>query len=367
MRTAALVWAGLAAAGFVANAQPSLKDAYKSDFLVGAALNPPQFRGDDPKMTALITSQFSTITSDNALKWQSLHPQNGSYNFDLSDKFVEFGEQNKMFIVGHTLVWHSQTPAWVFQDDKGAPISRKALLERLRDHIRTVVGRYKGRVKGWDVVNEALNDDGTLRQSPWFKIIGEDYIAKAFQWAHEADPAAELYYNDYSLHNPAKRKGAIELIRKLKAQGILLNGIGEQGHYMLDSPSLDEVDQTIGELSQLGLKVMITEFDIDVLPAAFDYRGADIARTAEMGPKLNPYTNGLPDEVQKQLADRYAGLFKVFLKYRSLSRVTFWGVTDKDSWKNHWPVRGRTNYPLLFDREGKPKPAFDAVIEAAKF
>jgi endo-1,4-beta-xylanase len=227
------------------------------------------------------------------------------------------------------------------------------------------VGRYKGRIQSWDVVNEALNEDGTLRQSKWMKIIGEDYIVKAFQYAHEADPQAELNYNDYSLENEAKRSGAIALIKKLQAQGIPVAVVGVQGHDSLDWPSAELEDATITAFAKLGIKVAITELDIDVLPPVV--RGsADVSLSVKADPKLNPYANGLPDAVQKALAKKYADLFAVYLKHRAvMSRVTFWGVTDGDSWKNNWPVVGRTDYPLLFDRAGQPKPAFDAVIQQA--
>ncbi len=345
---------------------PSLKDAFKGSFLTGAALNPAQFTEQDTRGAALVEAQFNTITPENVLKWEQVHPQPGSYSFELPDRYVAFGEKNHMFIVGHNLVWHNQTPAWVFQDDKGNPADREILLKRLQDHIHTVVGRYKGRINGWDVVNEALAEDGTLRQTPWLKIIGEDYIAKAFQFAHEADPQAELYYNDYNLENELKLKGALDLLRRLQSQGIPISGVGIQGHYHMDSPSIEQVDAAITAFGKLGLKVMITELDVDVLPLAFQYMGADITLSAELQPKLNPYAMGLPDEVQQAMAQRYAGLFGVFLKHRGvLKRVTFWGVTDADSWLNNWPVKGRTNYPLLFDRSAQPKPAFDAVIHAA--
>jgi endo-1,4-beta-xylanase len=279
---------------------------------------------------------------------------------------VAFGEKHKMFIVGHCLVWHSQTPRWVFQDDKGEPLTREALLERMHDHIRTVVGRYKGRIGGWDVVNEALNEDGSMRQSQWYKTIGDDFILKAFQFAHEADPQAELYYNDYNLEKEPKRKGAVELIKKLKATGEAVTAVGLQGHDNLDSPTVQQQDDTIQAFKALGVKVAITELDVDVLPRANRQNTADISAVAAGGAGLNPYTSELPDEVQQQLAKRYAELFGVFVKYRdTVSRVTFWGVTDGDSWLNNFPVRARTNYPLLFDRQGKPKPAFDAVIKAA--
>jgi len=346
---------------------PSLKDTFKGSFLVGAALNPAQFTEQDTRGAALVKAQFNTITPENVLKWEYVHPQPGSYSFELPDRYVAFGEKNHMFIVGHTLVWHNQTPAWVFQDDKGNPADRETLLNRLRDHIHTVVGRYHGRINGWDVVNEALDEDGTLRQTPWLKIIGEDYLVKAFQFAHEADPQAELYYNDYNLENEAKLKGALELLRKLQAQGVPITGVGIQGHWHMDLPSIEQVDAAITAFSKLGLKVMITELDVDVLPLAFQYMGADVTLSAELQPKLNPYAKGLPESIQLALAQRYAGLFTVFLKHRGvLARVTFWGVTDGDSWLNNWPVKGRTNYPLLFDRSAQPKPAFDAVIRAAQ-
>jgi endo-1,4-beta-xylanase len=289
------------------------------------------------------------------------------YDFTAPDQYVAFGEKNGMFVIGHTLVWHSQTPRWVFQDASGNTVTRDTLLSRMRDHIHTVVGRYKGRVKGWDVVNEALNEDGTLRKSPWLTIIGEDFIAKAFQFAHEADPAAELYYNDYSVENAAKRNGAVRLISKLKADGVPVAAIGLQGHDKMDWPTPAQQDSTIAALSRLGVKVNITELDVDVLPPAVQSRTADVAVRAELDSKTNPYAAGLPDSMQQALAARYAALFEVFLKHRGvIDRVTFWGVGDGDSWLNNWPVRGRTSYPLLFDAQDNPKPAFDAVIRTAR-
>uniref|UniRef100_Q024A6 Beta-xylanase n=1 Tax=Solibacter usitatus (strain Ellin6076) TaxID=234267 RepID=Q024A6_SOLUE len=350
-------------AALPANAQPTLKDAFQGIFRIGAAVNQSQFSEQDPRALPIIKAQFNTISPENVLKWESVHPRPDGYAFDAPDRYVAFGEKNGMFIIGHTLVWHSQTPRWVFQDDKGAPLDREALLKRMREHILTVVGRYKGRVGGWDVVNEALNEDGTLRKSPWMTIIGEDYLVKAFEYAHEADPKAELYYNDYSVERHAKREGAVVLIKKLQAAGIKVAAIGLQGHDKMDWPSLEDQDATIAAFEKLGIKVNITEFDIDVLPPASQQRTADVSLSVEARAALNPYKDGLPDSVQQALAQRYAGLFGIFLKHRAaMSRITFWGVTDADSWLNNWPVRGRTSYPLLFDRTGKPKPAFDAVI-----
>jgi endo-1,4-beta-xylanase len=345
--------------------QASLKDAFQGLFRIGAAVNQTQFEEKDPRAAGIVGAQFNTISPENALKWEAIHPRVDGYNFGPADEYVAFGEKHKMFIIGHNLVWHSQVPAWVFRDDKGAPLTRDALLARMKDHIDTVVGRYKGRIGGWDVVNEALNEDGTMRKSQWLNIIGDDYIIKAFQFAHAADPQAELYYNDYSIENEAKRKGAVELIKKLKAAGCTVTAMGLQGHDSLDWPTLQQQEETIDAFAALGVKVAISELDVDVLPRNAPGNSADVSATSAGG--ANPYVNGLPEAVQQALAKRYADLFGVFVKHaKVMSRITFWGVTDGDSWKNNYPVRGRTNYPLLFDREGKTKPAFDAVIKTAK-
>ncbi|HJX92359.1 MAG TPA: endo-1,4-beta-xylanase [Pyrinomonadaceae bacterium] len=341
----------------------SLKDVFKSDFLIGAALNRRQFFEEDQRALPIIKSQFNSITPENQLKWQLIHPQPDKYDWEGGDRYVAFGEKYGMTVIGHTLVWHRQTPPWVFDDGKGNRVDRETLLARLHDHIQTVVGRYKGRIKGWDVVNEALNADGTMRQSNWMKIIGEDYVAKAFQFAHEADPQAELYYNDYSLENEPKRNGAIQLIQKLKSQGVPVAAVGLQGHNNMKFPSLEQQDATIEAFAKLGIKVNITELDIDVLPHVDEDKGP----TTKLTDQLNPFTSGLPQSLQDDQAKRFADLFSVYLKHRDvIDRITFWGVTDGDTWLNNWPVRGRTNYPLLFDREGKAKPAFDAVMNIAR-
>jgi endo-1,4-beta-xylanase len=351
------------------SAQPALKDVFKHDFLIGAALNESQFTPSDKENgeVKLIQQQFNSITPKNALKWGAIHPEPNRYNFGPADRYVDFGLRNRMFIIGHNLIWHHQTPGWVFENEKGQPVDRDTLLQRMREHILTVVGRYKGKIKGWDVVNEAVDEDGSLRKSGWLRIIGEDYLVKAYQFAHEADPDAQLYYNEYSTENVLKGAGTIALIKKLQAAGIPMAAVGIQGHYNMSWPACLELGQAIDRFSELGIKVMITELDVDVLPRPSASASADVANTFQSRPELNPYTNGLPDSMQEGLARRYAELFAEFIKHRGqISRVTFWGVTDGDSWLNNWPVRGRTNYPLLFDRQGRPKPAFDSVIAVAK-
>ena len=350
-----------------ATATRGLKDAFEGAFMVGTALAPQQFTERDTASVALIVREFNAITPENVLKWERVHPEPDRYDFTPVDQYVAFGEKYGMFVVGHTLVWHSQTPRWVFQNAEGQPLTREDLLGRMKEHITTVVGRYKGRVKGWDVVNEALNEDGTLRQSPWFRIIGPDFIEKAFQFAHEADPAAQLYYNDYNLDYPAKRDGAVRLIRSLQEKGVRIDGVGSQAHHKLTTPTVAQIDSSLRLLGATGVKVHITELDVDMLPPATRNTTADVSVRAGPAPDLDPYKTGLPDSVQQAHAKRYEDVFRVYLQHRGvIDRITFWGVADHDSWLNGWPVRGRTNYPLLFDRQNKPKPAYDRVMALSR-
>ncbi|SNC61207.1 endo-1,4-beta-xylanase [Hymenobacter gelipurpurascens] len=356
------------ALGFVQKAQPTLKDTFKKDFYVGAALNYRQTNGQDAKATALIKQQFNTISPENLLKWGPVHPQPTTYNFKPADEYVAFGQQNKMFIIGHTLMWHQQTPKWVFEDEAGKPVSREVLLKRLEEHINTVVGRYKGKIGGWDVLNEAIDDQqGDLRKTKWLEILGEDFAAQAFEYAHKADPKAELYYNDYSLYRPEKREGVIKLVKGIQAKGIKVTAIGMQGHYGLRRPSIEQIEASIVAFSKLGVHVNFTELDIDVLPNPSRRQGADISENYAAATQYNPYQAGLPDSVQLQLSKRYADLFALFHKHRDvIDRITLWGVTDADSWLNDWPIRGRTSYPLLFDRNYASKPAFRTVVQVAQ-
>jgi endo-1,4-beta-xylanase len=354
--------------GFVQKSEPTLKERFKKDFYVGAALNNGHVSGRDQQGQALIKKQFNTISPENLLKWGPVHPRPDEYNFKPADEYLAFGQKHDMFIVGHTLVWHQQTPDYVFEDEKGQPVSRQVLLKRMQDHITTVVGRYKGKIHGWDVVNEAINDqDGGMRKTKWLEVIGEDFVQKAFEYAHQADPKAELYYNDYSMYRPDKREGVIRLVKGLQAKGVKVHAIGMQGHYGLTEPTIAQIEASIVAFAKLGVKVNFTELDINVLPNPRRRQGADIADTYGQAKQFNPYTQGLPDSVQQQLARRYAELFTLFTKHRDkIERITFWGVSDANSWLNNWPIRGRTNYPLLFDRNYQPKPAFKAILDARR-
>jgi endo-1,4-beta-xylanase len=445
----------------------SLKETYKNSFHVGVALNPRQFNGQNAEGAALVLKEFDSISPENALKWESVEPGNGGFRFEQADQYVEFGVKHKMFIIGHNLVWHSQLPLWVSEPARGeTTLTREVLLQRLRNHIMTVAGRYRGKINGWDVLNEAVNDKGGYRESVFYRVIGKEYIPMIFKWAREADPHAELYYNDYNLDaSDAKRATTIELIKYLQEQGAPIDGIGMQGHYNLNHPSPAKIDETIRMFSALGLKVMITELDVQVnrnvnaaitgavgvptegnapaqshppragaaeqesqarsraitadkpLPGIDAFKNnlvltagqaakiaplleADAreqAAAASDKPKLgeiragtisairalltdeqphrltlllNPPAGGgrpvspppppLTEAEQQALAKRYREIFAVFLKNRpALTRVTFWGLRDSDSWR-------RNSSPLLFDDNYQRKPAYDAVIQVAK-
>lgn len=343
-----------------------LKNVFRNDFYIGAALSSNQISGIDSNAMDLVSRQFNTITPENILKWEEVHPEPDRYDFEQADRYVAFGEKHNMHIISHTLVWFFQTPDWVFRDHSGRRLSREALLERMRDHIFTVMGRYKGRIHGWDVVNEAIAEDGSFRKCEWFDIIGEDYVLKAFEYAREADPNAQLYYNDYDFVKRSKCEGVMRFIKELQFKGARIDGIGIQGHWFLDYPRIEDIEQCILALSDLGIKLMITELDVGVLPFyPVDSKAVDISSfDPETQKKVNPYTEGLPDSVQKDLANRYADLFSLFLKHRDkIDRVTFWAVHDGQSWRSYLPISGRTDYPMLFDNHCKPKPAFDAVVK----
>lgn len=346
-----------------------LRDSFKGKFRIGAAVSTATLRGQEAGVEALVRRHFDSVTAENAMKPDAIQPREGEFTFSDSDKLVAMATETGSEVVGHTLVWHSQTPGWFFEGKDGQPMSREVALARMRAHIKTVVGRYKGRVKEWDVVNEAINDGpGVLRDTPWRKAIGDDYIAEAFRAAHEADPAAILVYNDYNIELDYKRPKALEFLKKLLDEKVPVHAVGIQSHWRIENPPLAEAEKAIQEFSALGLKVMITELDMGVLPSR--YQGADISVTEGMTPDqlavMNPYTKGLPDEIAQKHAKKMASAFELFLRYRKvIGRVTLWGVHDGGSWLNNFPVRGRTDYPLLFDRALKPKPAFFSVQRAA--
>jgi endo-1,4-beta-xylanase len=353
----AIALTALMVSGFFTH-DSSLKNHFKNAFFIGAALNTSEIEERNPEAASLITAQFNSISPENVMKCEVIHPGWDEYHFDLADKYVAYGMKHQMFIVGHTLIWHSQLSPFL----KNIKSSDSILLF-MTNHINTVASRYAGKVNSWDVVNEALNEDGSLRRSIFLEKLGEDYIRKAFELAAKAAPHAELYYNDYNIEQPKKRAAVIALVKKLRAAGTRIDGIGIQGHWSIQGPPLKDIESSIQEYSALGLKISFTELDLTCLPNPWDLKGSDVNQNYEGSPFMNPYPNGLPDSMQIKLATCYEDLFKLFIKYKDkIERVTFWGVNDGQSWLNNWPIKGRTNYPLLFDRNFKPKPAFEKVI-----
>lgn len=365
----ALLLSSLLTNGVYAQEQnSSLQQAYSKHFIIGTALSATQIHGKEPGTLELVKQQFNAVTAENVMKWELIEPVEGQFNFAAADAMIEFAEANNIRVIGHVLLWHEQTPDWVFLDAKGQPASKELVLSRLKNHINAVMGRYKGRIHGWDAVNEALNEDGTLRQSKWYKALGEDYIATVFELAHQTDPKAQLYYNDFNLFKPEKRAGALRLIAGLKAKNVPIYGIGEQGHYSLDYPKLQDVEDSIVAFKNTGMKVVITELDISVLPFPEPEKiGADISLNMQLKQEFNPYADDLPKAVNDQLTEKYLRLFELFLRHSdAIERVTLWGVNDNQTWRNNWPMKGRTDYPLLFDRKNQPKEVVPKLIKLAE-
>ncbi|MBV5313345.1 MAG: endo-1,4-beta-xylanase [Prolixibacteraceae bacterium] len=346
-------------------AQKTLAKATKGKFLLGVAVNAQQVKGVNPIETELIVKEFSAIVAENCMKPQPIHPEENRYNWEDADKLVAFGEKNKQVVTGHCLIWHSQIGRWFFIGADGKDVSPEVLKERMRQHISTVVGRYKGRILGWDVVNEAFEDNGKYRNSKFYQILGKDFIKYAFQFAHEADPNAELYYNDYNVETPAKCDAIVELVKELKAAGCRIDAVGSQAHWHMNSPTVNAAETTIKKLKDAGVKVLYTELDISILPSP--YEGANISANFKYSKEMDPYREAIPDSVQQHWNKRMLDMFGLFLKYNDVvDRVTIWGLTDNTTWLNNFPIRGRKDSPVLFDRNNQRKPVVDEMIKMAK-
>lgn len=355
MLTGILPFTSFAQSGAPTNASgdKGLKDYYNAWFPVGVAVSPRALKTDE---AGLIISQFNSLTPENAMKMGPIHPRENYYNWRDADSVAAFAKRNKMKMRGHTLCWHNQAPGWMFVDSTGKNVSKEVLLQRLKEHITTVVNRYKGTIYAWDVVNEAISDKPNeyLRPSKWMEIIGEEYIAKAFQWAHEADPNAQLFYNDYDEINAVKRAKMIRLIKDLQSKGVPIHGVGLQGHWAVNEPSRAQLDSTLRDFAQLGIKLQITELDISVYPKEHNAR------------QRRPEDNNAaftPEREQQQL-EKYKMIFELFRQYKQyITGVTFWNISDRNSWLDNFPVRGRKDYPLLFDKELKPKKVYWEVVK----
>lgn len=334
----------------------TLKSAYQDYFDIGVAVSPRALQNDEATM---ILNQFNSLTAENAMKMGPIHPEENKFNWEPADKIVEFAQANNLKLRGHTLCWHSQAPRWMFVNEKGDTVSKEVLLKRLEDHITSVVTRYKGKIYAWDVVNEAVSDkkDEYLRKSPWLTIIGEEFIAKAFEYAHKADPEALLFYNDYNEINPVKREKIFKLVTSLKKAGVPIHGVGLQGHWAVNEPTRDQLDSTLTRFAESGLAVQITELDISVYPKEHNRRAAN---------PEDSNTAFTPEKEQQQL-EVYKMCFELFRKHKaSISSVTFWNVSDRNSWLDNFPVRGRKDYPLLFDKDLNPKKVYWEVVNFQK-
>ncbi|MES2371140.1 MAG: endo-1,4-beta-xylanase [Bacteroidota bacterium] len=348
-----------------------LKDVYKNAFLIGTAVNPAIVSGTDKASQDIVLMHFNSITVENVMKAAFINPRPGIFNFGPADEYVAFGEKHKLFMIGHTLVWHNQCPAWFFTNASGGPNTKAEQIERLRSHIESVAGRYAGRVHAWDVVNEVIDEDGNYRPTTWVNAFGNgDTLVKyAFKFTAQYAPNTELYYNDFNAWRPAKREGIVRLVKMLQAEGIRIDGVGMQGHWGLNYPKTKYIEDAIDAYAACGIKVMITEMDIDVLPLTKEGQviGQGMSdkqfQLEEFKTFLDPYSKGLPDSMQTLLAKRYEELFGIFYKRRDkIARVTLWGVHDGMNWKNNYPVPNRTNYPTLWDRQRQAKPALISVM-----
>lgn len=358
------------------HANRTLKEAYAGAFKIGTAVNRQMAMGRDAKADAVVDMHFNAISPENDLKPEVLNPAPGRWNFGPADSYVKYGNDRGLFVLGHTLVWHNQTPAFFFNRPDGTPKSREEMVEQMRSYIETVAGRYDGKVNAWDVVNEIIDNDGSYRPTLWVNAFGGDgdeVVRLAFKFASQYSPKSELYYNDFNAWRPAKRDGIARMVRMLQKNGIRIDGIGIQAHWGLNFPKNEYITAAIDTFASLGVKVMITELDVDVLPLT---REGQIIGKGMQDPQFqleefkeyfDPYQNGLPAEVEKQQAKRYEELMRIFYSRRDvIDRVTIWGVQDAHSWKNGYPIPNRTNYPLLFKRDYTPHKALDALLRIPK-
>ena len=360
-----------------------LKDAYRDYWRMGVSVNQWEVKAeteldnrfdysgatrlDQTADYPLIAKHFGWVVPENCMKCEVIHPSEGVYEFTLGDQMVDKALANGQHIVGHCLIWHSQCPNWFFVDDDGKRVSPEVLRQRMRDHIFTILGHYKGRVEAWDVVNEAFEDDGSIRRSPFYEILGEDFIPLAFQYAHEADPTVELYYNDYSMYKPKKLKAVLEFFRPLIKKGLPIHGIGMQGHLFLDDQDyITLYDKAIQEIASLGLKSQFTELDLSVLPNPFAMEGANISANYAYNDEIDPYKKGLPTDIQEKADQFWIDFFTMLMRNKEhVLRINFWCLNDENSWRNDWPVKGRTEYATLFDRQSRPKTTVDKLIRLA--
>lgn len=368
-------------------AQTTLWEAYRDYWYTGVSVNQWQVEADNSganvhdvtgqvsnDQTAdwpVIAKNFNWVVAENCMKCEVIHPREGVYDFTLADQFVNKAKAAGMKVLGHCLIWHSQCAPWFHYDSEGKPVSRDVLKKRMREHIYTIVSHFRGRVDAWDVVNEAFEDDGTPRQSLFHQILGTDYIPLAFQYAHEADPAAQLYYNDFSMNKAAKVEGVCRFFRPLIEQGLPVTAIGMQGHMILednvDNSVIRQYEHSIETIAATGVPTFFSELDLSVLPNPYGFSGANISDKFAYRPEMDPYTKGLSKEQNAKMEQFWIDFYKMLIPHhKDILRVNFWCLNDANSWRNDFPIKGRTDYATLFDRQSRPKPVVQKLIDLVR-
>lgn len=363
------------------SAQTSLKDAYRDYWRTCVSVNQWQVKAEEPgpqnanytgmvslDQTAdwdMITKHFNWVVAENCMKCEVIHPKEGVYDFTLADQFVNKARAAGLKVLGHCLIWHSQCAPWFHFDENGKLVSPDVLKKRMKEHITTVVSHFKGRVDAWDVVNEAFEDDGTLRKSLFWQILGDDFIPLAFQYAHDADPSVELYYNDYSMNKATKVEGVARFFRPLIAQGMPITAIGMQGHMIMEDGMgvIADYEHSINTINALGVPAFFSELDLSVLPNPYGFSGANVSDRFAYSPQMDPYVDALPADMEEKANQFWLEFFRMLIKHKdNILRVGFWNLNDNCSWRNDFPIRGRHDYATLFTRDNKEKPVVQQII-----
>jgi endo-1,4-beta-xylanase len=347
----------------------SLAEAYRDYWYTGVSVNQWEVEGDQESHWDVITKNFNWVVAENCMKCEVIHPQEGVYDFTLADKFVDKAKAAGLKVQGHCLIWHSQCAPWFHFDKDGKLVSREELKKRMREHIYTIVSHFKGRIDAWDVCNECFEDDGSPRKSLFWQILGTDYIPLAFQYAHEADPNVQLFYNDYSMNKPAKVEGVANFFRPLIEQGLPVTAIGMQGHMILEDAKelLPQYDHSIKTIAALGVPTFFSELDLSVLPNPYGFSGANVSDRFTYTPEKDPFKEGLTKEKEAEINQYWVDFYKMLIPHKdNILRVNFWCLNDANSWRNDFPIQGRSDYATLYDRQNQPKGMIQEIINLVK-
>jgi endo-1,4-beta-xylanase len=347
----------------------SLAEAYRDYWYTGVSVNQWEVEGDQESHWDVITKNFNWVVAENCMKCEVIHPQEGVYDFTLADKFVDKAKAAGLKVQGHCLIWHSQCAPWFHFDKDGKLVSREELKKRMREHIYTIVSHFKGRIDAWDVCNECFEDDGSPRKSLFWQILGTDYIPLAFQYAHEADPNVQLFYNDYSMNKPTKVEGVANFFRPLIEQGLPVTAIGMQGHMILEDAKelLPQYDHSIKTIAALGVPTFFSELDLSVLPNPYGFSGANVSDRFTYTPEKDPFKEGLTKEKEAEINQFWVDFYKMLIPHKdNILRVNFWCLNDANSWRNDFPIQGRSDYATLYDRQNQPKGMIQKIINLVK-